>query len=136
MNPYVPYIPISRNTCTLMNVITCQPTKPMMIYQYPLSTGINRKPKNLTGFVLLAFSAKIAPSSEANNLTDLAREGKLQGLADILNDFIHIKTTPYFGNLPIDKILEMKKEAASGEITPIMRSISPGLDANVRQLYK
>lgn len=98
--------------------------------------SVNRdKPrtKEFTGFVLLAFSPKIAPASEDSTLTDLAREGKLQGLADILNDFSHIKTTPYFGNLPIDKILEMKKEAASGETTPIMRSISPGSDANVRQ---
>ena len=101
--------------------------------------SVNRdkpKTKEFTGFVVLVFSPKIAPSSETNNLTDLARERKLQGLADILNGFRHIKTTPYFSNLPIDKILEMKKEAASGELTPIMRSILAGLYTNVRQLYK
>jgi hypothetical protein len=71
------------------------------------------KEREYSGFVILALSSNIAPSTESGNLTEFARTRELHSLARLLDEFRQVKSTRLITSLPIDEILKLESNAAA-----------------------
>jgi hypothetical protein len=72
-----------------------------------------------SGFVILALSSNIIPSTEASNLIEFARTRELHGLARLLDDeFIQVKSSRLISSLPNNEILKLERKAGAKAFAP------------------